>query len=101
MTEPVSRETLESMAAVLEASGAYKVLRRLEPPAAAASPSADARLGLVIDVETTGDDARQHEVIELAMVRFVYTPDGWVLGVHTPFRPTRSRAAPFRPRSRP
>lgn len=74
------------MAAALEASGEYRVVRRLVPPDPLPSPPAGARLGLVIDVETTGADLRGDEVIELAMVRFAYTPEGEVLGVVDTFQ---------------
>ena len=68
---------------------------------AAALEAAGARLGLVIDVETTGADLRGDEVIELAMVRFAYTPDGEVLGVVETFQGYHEPTAPSRPRSPP
>ena len=80
-------EDLESVAARLEASGAYRVLRRLEPRRA--DPELrppGSRLGVVLDVETTGMDSARDEVIELAMVRFVYSPEGEVLGVQDTFQ---------------
>lgn len=40
----------------------------------------------MLDVVTTGTDHRGDEVIELAMVRFVYTPEGEVLGVQETFQ---------------
>lgn len=94
MTAALSRAELEAMAAALEASGEYRIVRRLEPCPTLPAPPADTRLGLVVDVETTGSDVRGDEVIELAMVRFAYSPDGEVLGVidtfqgyHEPTRP--------------
>ena len=85
------------MAKALEASGEYRVVRRLAAPDPLPSPPAGARLGLVIDVETTGADLRGDEVIELAMVRFAYTPEGEVLGVVDTFQgyhePTRAISA--------
>ena len=74
------------MAAALEASGEYRVLRRLPERAPLPSSPNGARLGLVLDVETTGTDHRGDEVIELAMVRFAYTPEGEVLGVQETFQ---------------
>ena len=88
---------LERMAARLEASGEYKVLRRLTQGASLPSPPPGAKLGLVLDVETTGSDARHHEVIELAMVRFAYTPEGEVLGVHDTFQGYHEPSAPIPP----
>ncbi len=94
MTGSLSREQLEAMAAALEASGDYRIVRKLKAREPLPSPPAGARVGLMIDVETTGADLRGDEVIELAMVRFAYTPEGEVLGVmetfqgyHEPIRP--------------
>ena len=69
MTGSPSRQELEAIAAALEASGEYRVVRRLVAPDPLPSPPPGARVGLVIDVETTGADLRGDEVIELAMVR--------------------------------
>ena len=95
MTVQASREELEAMAAALEASGEYKVLLKLAAGSPLPSPPAGARLGLVLDVETTGGDARHHEVIELAMVRFAYTPEGKVLGVHDTFQAYHEPSTPI------
>ena len=46
------------MASALEASGEYRVLRRLPERTALPYPRKGARLGLVLDVETTGTDHR-------------------------------------------
>lgn len=86
MTGEASRAELEALAARLEATGAYRVVRRLEARPPLLSPPPGGRLGLVIDVETTGSDVRGDEVIELAMVRFAYTPEGEVLGVVDTFQ---------------
>lgn len=75
-------EDLEALAVRLEVSGEFKVLRRLHPRPSGVRPSTEgARLGLILDVETTGVDPRSEEVIELAMIRFWYGRDGDVLGV--------------------
>ncbi len=48
---------LEAMAAALQASGDYRVLRRLAPrPPAAVPYGVVTRTGLFVDVETTGLD---------------------------------------------
>ena len=51
----------------------------------------------MLDVETTVVDAHNHEVIELAMVRFAYTPEGEVLGVHDTFQAYHELSAPIPP----
>jgi DNA polymerase-3 subunit epsilon len=39
------------------------------------------KIGVLLDVETTGLDAKTDEVIELGMVKFAYYPDGRVAHV--------------------
>lgn len=65
------------MAAALEASGRYRVLRKLEPVETLPAPHGSSlRHGLFVDVETTGLDPDHDEVIEIALVPFVYGVDG-------------------------
>ncbi|MEG2497720.1 3'-5' exonuclease [Brevundimonas sp.] len=89
---------LEEMAAMLEASGEYRVLRKLQPAAPAVPLSgADLRIGLFVDVETTGLNARDDEIIELAMTRFYYSPDGRIHGVGESFHGFRQPSRPIPP----
>lgn len=62
----------------LEATGDYKVLRRLKPRAVSEPSPADGRVGLIIDTETTGLDLVRDEVIELGLLAFRYTDEGEV-----------------------
>jgi hypothetical protein len=59
---------LDALAALLAASGRYRVLRRLVAQAAEAGDVV--RQGLMVDMETTGLDPAQYEIIELAMRPF-------------------------------
>lgn len=87
MTTP---DELESMAQLLEGSGDYRVMRRLKPRLSSLPPPGMAtRYGLVVDVETTGLDARKHEIIELAMTPFTYGLDGVVYSVGESFQGLR------------
>lgn len=89
---------LVEMATVLEASGDYRVLRKLQPAASAVPVNgADLRIGLFVDVETTGLDAREDEIIELAMTRFYYSPDGRVHGVGESFHGFCQPSRPISP----
>jgi DNA polymerase-3 subunit epsilon len=68
--------SLEPLAAQLEASPDYRVLRRFEPPTryheGDGSPTATA---LVVDVETTGLDPVRERIIEFCGVPFEYERD--------------------------
>ena len=87
---------LERMAATLEGSGDYRVLRRLAPRMPRAPPAgAQLRQGLFVDVETTGLDPAHHEIIELAMTPFSYGVDGEVYAVGAPFTSLRQPSKPI------
>ena len=73
---------LERMAATLEASGQFRVLRRLMPRVwSDKQPGQETRIALFVDVETTGLDPANDEIIELALVPFTYCLDGSIVGV--------------------
>jgi DNA polymerase-3 subunit epsilon len=74
---------LTAMAQALEQSGNYRVLRRLVPRQvyAPVEPTRKTKLGVLIDVETTGLDTKTAEVIELGMVKFSYSADGQIAHV--------------------
>jgi DNA polymerase-3 subunit epsilon len=92
------RDQLESWAQELEASGEYRVIRRLKPRRAdIPPPGTPIRLGLVVDVETTGLDARRHEIIELAMTPFSYGLDGTVFTVGQSFQGLRQPSEAISP----
>jgi len=89
-------DDLEQLARRLEASGDYKILRRLRPRAAIVPPTGMAvRTGLVVDVETTGLDAKRDEIIELAMTPFTYSLDGIIYGVGESFQRLRQPSRPI------
>ena len=74
---------LETLAARLEATGEYRVLRRLRRAARIdrATLPAGAREALALDLETTGLDHAVDVPIEVGLVRFAYDADGRILGV--------------------
>ncbi|NEX48642.1 3'-5' exonuclease [Pseudotabrizicola algicola] len=90
-------EELEEYARTLEASGDYRVLRRLTQRKSIEIPDeVVTRRGLFVDVETTGLDPSKHEIIELAMVPFSYGLDGKIYSLGEPFQKMRQplRAIP-------
>jgi len=92
------RHHLEVLAAKLEASGCYRILRKLEPRASTAPPvGMKLRKGLFVDVETTGLDPARCEIIELAMVPFTYGLDGRIFAVGEAFSQLRQPSHPIPP----
>jgi DNA polymerase-3 subunit epsilon len=69
---------LEPPAARLEQSGEYRVLRRVPVLTryAGDDPAAIKRLGLIVDIETTGLDPARDNIIELACRPFHFSSDG-------------------------
>jgi DNA polymerase-3 subunit epsilon len=75
----IDHSELEPLVARLEASGGYRVLRRILPRTHVhVSDGTPTERGIFLDVETTGLDPATEEVIELAMVPFDFTSDGRV-----------------------
>lgn len=85
MTNTDSDCCLEDLARRLEASGNFRVLRRLklseriEP-----SDGSPSRTGMFLDVESTGLDVRTSEIIELSVTPFEYSVDGRIISVGQP-----------------
>ncbi len=80
-------EHLEKMAKHLEASGAYRVLRRLPDLPSAVMPYGDnVRRGLYVDCEATGTDTAKDEIIELCVRPFQFTTDGLRISAERPVR---------------
>lgn len=72
----------ESLAAQLETSEHYRVLRKLPPPVIADSDLEPGEFfGVYVDCETTGTEHWRDEIIELAMVQFKYKGTGEIVGI--------------------
>jgi DNA polymerase-3 subunit epsilon len=89
---------LESLAATLEASGRYRVLRRLERrPSRAPPPGVELHMCLYLDIETTGLDPKADEIIELAMLPFWFSRAGEVFRIGEAFQAFRQPSRPIGP----
>lgn len=67
---------LAQLAAILDESSDFRVLRRFAPPSSYGDPSGRiVAKGLVLDTETTGMSPETEHVIEIAIVAFEYDPD--------------------------
>lgn len=79
---------LAALAAKLDASPDYHVLRRFDPPRTYASPGPGDEpvyTALSLDVETTGMNPRADAIIQLAIVPFTYAPEtGRIFDVRDP-----------------
>lgn len=94
----IDKVKLEEFASILERSGDYKVLRRLKPrPPVERQTKDEVRLGLFVDVETTGLDPNKDEILELAMLPFRYSIDGTVVEVLGLFDRLREPSSPIPP----
>jgi DNA polymerase III subunit epsilon len=97
-TITIERQEFERMAVRLEASGGYRVLRRVTPRSYVHVPDGTpTRRGLFLDVETTGLDRTTDEIIELAMVPFDFSDDGRIFTIHEPFNALRDPGRPIPP----
>jgi DNA polymerase-3 subunit epsilon len=87
------------MAAALEATGDYRVLRRLQPRSVVTPlpPGTKTWLGIMLDTETTGLDPARDEIIELAMLPFIYGRDGTIYDIREPFQGLREPSKPIPP----
>lgn len=90
---------MDAIAAVLDATGDYRCLKRLvRPPAFLGPIPNDALVGAILDVEATSLDVTTAEIIEIAITPFVYRPDtGELLGTLPAYEAFRQPPMPIPP----
>lgn len=93
------RDEEAEAAEALEATGNYRVLRRIprwqdtKPP----EGTKGIKVGLMIDVETTGLDPKTDQIIELGAVLFNYDPAGRIYEVSEPLHCYNDPGVPIPP----
>ena len=81
-----SHDQFERAAEFLATSEDYRVLRKLRPVTHFHThrPGTECRVGVAVDVETTGLDSETDKIIELAVQRFRYDEAGRIVQVGRP-----------------
>ena len=82
------RDEEQEAAEALEATGNYRILRHI-PKWQNADPPEGAKgikIGLMVDVETTGLDPEKDEVIEFGAIMFNYDPAGRIYRLSEPYQ---------------
>jgi DNA polymerase-3 subunit epsilon len=85
----------ESLARHLEATGDFKILRRLVPRTPTPAPDGfTGKVGIIVDFETTGLDPAKEEVIEAGLVKFRYSDADEITGVSGVFQSYNEPSVP-------
>jgi DNA polymerase-3 subunit epsilon len=86
---------LEQLAAELEASPDYRVLRRHAPRLTFQPAVGPHKVGAIIDVETTGLDPAKDQIIELGIISFRFGEQGDIFDIVDVFSGFRDPGIPI------
>jgi DNA polymerase-3 subunit epsilon len=88
---------IAKMVAAIEATGDFRVLRRLTLDDVATSEAVgeNTSVGVVVDVETTGVEPEQHKIIELALRQFRFDTAGVIVKLDRPHAWLQDPGAPL------
>lgn len=90
--------SFEEMASKLEASGLYRVLKKLDVcTMLEIDDGSPTRTGVFVDVETTGLNFASDEVIEIALLPFKYSLDGRIFAFERPTHQLNEPSGPLPP----
>lgn len=93
---PTTNGDDENLVRHLEATGNYKVLRRLVPRSLTPTPAGYAgNIGIILDFETTGLDPAKDEIVEAACVKFRYSATDEIIGVSDVFHSYNEPSVPI------
>lgn len=75
--QPSAALSEDDMVRQLQATGRYRILKKLEPRIVAAMPRPGFPLtGIILDTETTGLNYRKDEIIEIGAIAFTFDETG-------------------------
>jgi DNA polymerase-3 subunit epsilon len=88
---------IAQMVAAIEATGDFRVLRRLtlDDVPTSNTDGEDSSIAAVVDVETTGVEPEQHKIIELALRRFRFDTAGVIVKLDRPHAWLQDPGAPL------
>ena len=93
----LEQSVIAQMVAAIEATGDFRVLRRLtlDDVPTSNTEGEDTSIAAVVDVETTGLDPQSHKIIELALRRFRFDANGVITKIDRSHRWLEDPGAPL------